>query len=200
MESGLTYDSGTYRGVCVGFRSWSGSPESRYVWGSDGPNMIRRRFLELAGTPVLSPLFADTVPKKVRTERHSVSRERVYDLRLYQVGSGRVHIQFLELRAAVSVESWDDAYTVAQYIDDVVTDFSPELKGESVYRFQIRGNEAVLYLDRWMIVYRVRLGQSIHRNLWQTSLIFQFRLKLIRRMSYCEVWSYSDFIESFVED
>jgi hypothetical protein len=154
MGFGLTYDSGTYRGVCVGFRSWSGSPESRYVWGGDGPNMIRRQFLEMAGRSALSPLFADAVPNRVRTERYSVSREGVYDLRLYQEGSGRVHIQFLELRAAVSVKSWDDAYRVAQYIDDVVTDFSAELQGESVYRFQIRGRDAVLHLDRWMIVYR----------------------------------------------
>jgi hypothetical protein len=116
--------------------------------------MIRRRFLELAGTSVLSPLFPDAAPNRFRTERYSVSREGVYDLRLYQEGSGQIHIQFLELRAAVSVESWDDAYTVAQYIDDVVTDFSIELKGESVYRFQIRGRDAVLHLDRWMIVYR----------------------------------------------
>lgn len=153
MGSGLTYDSGTCGGVCVGFRSWSGSPESRYVWSGDGPNMIRRRFLELAGTSVLSPLFADAAPNWVRTERYSVSREGVYDLRLYQEGSGRVHIQFLELRAAVSVKSWDDAYTVAQYIDDVVSAFSAELEGESVYRFHIRERDAVLHLDRWMIVY-----------------------------------------------
>lgn len=112
--------------------------------------MIRREFLGLIGASVLpSP------PGRLRLEKYSLSRDGVYDLRLYQRPSeSRVHVQFLELRAAVSVDSWDDAYAVTRYLDDVITGFTPELAKASRYVFEIEGRDAVMRLEEWDISYR----------------------------------------------
>ena len=143
-------------GVCVGFRSLSRSPRSGSIRsGGGGLPMIRRTFLELAGASIFSPSLFKEGSGQLRLEKYSVSREGVYNLRLYQRESeDRVHVQFLELRAAVSVASWSDAYAVARYLDDVVTDFTPELFEASQYRFRIDGSDAVMRLEEWDISYR----------------------------------------------
>lgn len=112
--------------------------------------MIRREFLGLIGASVLPSSSG-----RLRLEKYSLSRDGVYDLRLYQRSSeSRVHVQFLELRAAVSVDSWDDAYAVTRYLDDAITGFTPELAKASRYVFEIEGRDAVMRLEGWDISYR----------------------------------------------
>ena len=142
------------RRLCRWIRVSSRSNRSRSVWGGESRLMIRRTFLELVGSSVLFPSIRES-GSQVRLEKYSVERSGVYDLRMYErPDEDRVHVQFLELRAAVSVESWSDAYAVARYLDDVVTEFSPELREASQYRFRIRNRDAVMRLEEWEIEYQ----------------------------------------------